>query len=168
MNISKKLLLAAVVLPLSLGSASSFAFGGKDHDKGRDRAPMLVDMHLLKKLDLTDEQKDELKELRAEKKEQRKEMRQERRRGNPEDMKQQHQMLQELLFADSFDEAKAQEFALKMSQKHADREVKRLKEAHRILSILTPEQKQELQELQKERAEKRAEKMRERMEERDA
>lgn len=166
MNVSKKLLLAAVVLPLSLGSVSSFAFGGKD--KPREQAPKLVDMHLLKKLDLTDEQKAELKELRAEKKEQRKEMRKERRQGNPEDMMQKRLALQNLLFADTFDEEKAQAMALEMSQKQAERQVKRLKEAHKVLSILTPEQKQELQELQKERAEKRAEKMRERMESRNA
>jgi len=34
MKSAKKLVLAAVVLPLTLGTASAFAFGGKDHHKG--------------------------------------------------------------------------------------------------------------------------------------
>ena len=34
MKTAKKLVLAAVVLPLTLGTASAFAFGGKDHKGG--------------------------------------------------------------------------------------------------------------------------------------
>ncbi|MCV5275778.1 CpxP family protein, partial [Escherichia coli] len=62
---AKKLVLAAVVLPLTLGAASAFAYGGKNHHKGpRDECGMGMDRGVMRQLDLTDAQKDQLKEMR--------------------------------------------------------------------------------------------------------
>ncbi|MCA2470508.1 CpxP family protein, partial [Vibrio alginolyticus] len=55
MKSAKKLVLAAVVLPLTLGTASAFAFGGKDHHKGpRDECGMGMDRGIMRDLNLTD------------------------------------------------------------------------------------------------------------------
>ena len=164
MTLSKKLLLAAVVLPLTFGSVGAFAEGGKGH-KDREFAPRIgLDMQLIKKLDLSDEQKDELKALRKEAKEEHKAMREDRHQGPSEEMKQQRKAVTDLLLADTFDQAKANSIALEMATHQAERQVKMLEKQHQILSILTPEQKQKLLELQQERAEKRMEKMRKHME----
>ncbi|MDF4886414.1 CpxP family protein, partial [Vibrio parahaemolyticus] len=65
MKSAKKLVLAAVVLPLTLGAASAFAYGGKNHHKGpRDECGMGMDRGVMRQLDLTDAQKDQLKEMR--------------------------------------------------------------------------------------------------------
>ncbi len=65
MKPAKKLILAAVVLPLTLGTASAFAFGGKDHHKGpRDECGPGMDRGIMRQLDLTDAQKEQLNELR--------------------------------------------------------------------------------------------------------
>ncbi|MGR0277550.1 CpxP family protein [Marinomonas dokdonensis] len=165
MKISKKILLAAVVLPLTFGSMSVLADGGKGH-KGRDNGPKIgLDMQLIKKLDLTEEQKIELKELRKASEEERKEARDTRHQGPSEEMKQQRKAVTDLLLADTFDQAKANTIALEMATHQAERQVKMLEKQHQILSILTPEQKQKLLELQQERAEKSAERMQKHMEE---
>lgn len=65
MKSAKKLVLAAVVLPLTLGTASAFAFGGKDHHKGpRDECGMGMDRGIMRDLNLTDAQKDQLQSFR--------------------------------------------------------------------------------------------------------
>ena len=55
--------------------------------------------------------------------------------------------------ADKFDPAKATELAQEMSDKHVKRQVDMLSKQHKMLSILTPEQKTKFIELQKERME---------------
>ncbi len=64
MKTAKKLVLAAVVLPLTLGTASAFAFGGKDHKGHRGECGKGMDRGIMRQLDLTDAQKDQLKEMR--------------------------------------------------------------------------------------------------------
>ncbi|NMU67201.1 CpxP family protein, partial [Vibrio parahaemolyticus] len=65
MKSAKKRVVGAVVLLLTLGAASAFAYGGKNHHKGpRDECGMGMDRGVMRQLDLTDAQKDQLKEMR--------------------------------------------------------------------------------------------------------
>ncbi len=64
MNMMKKMVLGAVVLPLSFASASAFAFGGGHHEGGMKgegmhggKCMMKANKKAFKDLDLTDEQK---------------------------------------------------------------------------------------------------------------
>ena len=55
MKSAKKLVLAAVVLPLTLGAASAFAYGGKNHHQGPcDECGMGMDRGIMRDLSLTE------------------------------------------------------------------------------------------------------------------
>ncbi|OZT82433.1 stress adaptor protein CpxP, partial [Vibrio sp. 03_296] len=72
------MVLAAVVLPLTLGTASAFAFGGgKGHHKGPDgECGMGMERGMMRQLDLTDAQKEQLDAMRGSNRAQMKEMHQ--------------------------------------------------------------------------------------------
>lgn len=163
MKMAKKLVVAAVVLPLTLGTASAFAFGGKDHKKGgHGECGGGFDRGIMRQLDLTDTQKDQLKEMREAGKKEMKANFQQNFAERQSEMQAHHEKVQQLVLADNFDQAAADELAKVMVEKQSERKVKMLEKQHQMLSILTPEQKVKFAELQKERAGQCAEKMQKR------
>lgn len=153
MKMTKKLVLAAAALPLMLGTASAYAFGGGDKGdhKGMHGKCGGFDKKVMRQLDLTDAQKEQLKEMREAN---RAEMKA-KHAGNKSDkmaqMKAHHEKVQALVLADNFDEAAANDLASQMVEKQTERRVKMMEKKHQMLSVLTPEQKTKYVELQKER-----------------
>ncbi|GAB2642917.1 CpxP family protein [Vibrio panuliri] len=157
MKTVKKLVLAAAVVPLAFASASAFAFGGKgEHRGGHCQGGM--DRGMMKQLDLTDAQKEQLKEMREANKAQMKENYQANFEARKAERQAHHEQVQQLVLADNFDQAAANDLAKQMVEKQTERKVKMLEKQHQMLSILTPEQKTKFVELSKERMEKCAEK----------
>lgn len=152
MKIAKKLILASVVLPLVL-STSAFAFGGKDHKGPHDECRPGLDRGMMKELDLTDSQKEQFKTLRQANKEERKEGFNDKREQGEKSRMAHFDKVNSLLMAEKFDPAKATQLAQEMSNKQVERQVDMLSKQHKMLSILTPEQKAKFIELQKERME---------------
>lgn len=164
MKMAKKIILASVVLPFALSAGSALAFGGKDHKGGDGQCFPGLDRGILKQLELTDAQKDQLKELRKANKEDHKANREDRKeKGVSEERKvvqeQKLEQLNGLLLADKFDPAQATKIAQEMAQKHIKRQVSMLNKQYQMISILTPEQKEKFVELQEERLDNCAEKM---------
>ncbi|EKM12339.1 CpxP family protein [Vibrio harveyi] len=164
MKTAKKLVLAAVVLPLTLGTASAFAFGGKDHKGHRGECGMGMDRGIMRQLDLTDAQKDQLKEMREANKAEMKAKFADGKEARMAERQAHHDKVQALLLADNFDAAAANDLAKEMVEKQTERRVKMMEKKHQMLSVLTPEQKTKFVELQKERQQKCGEKMQKRME----
>lgn len=165
MKLAKKMVLAAVILPLTLGTASAFAYGGKGHHKGQDgECGMGMDRGMMRQLDLTDAQKDQLDAMRDGNRAQMKEKRQGNFEANQAERQAHHAKVQALLLAENFDQAAANELAKQMAEKQAQRRVKMMEKQHQMLSILTPEQKAKFVELQNERMQECGEKMQKRME----
>ncbi|AEF55244.1 CpxP family protein [Marinomonas posidonica] len=164
MTFSKKLIIASLVLPLTLGATSSFAHGDKDR-KG-PRGPQQecrmgdFDRGMMKELALTDNQKEQLKELR---KANHDSMKAEFKKAPKPDMdaREAHmKALKDLMMADNFNSAKATELAQEMSEKRIERQVNMLSQQHKMLSVLTADQKAKFFELQQERAQDCADKPR--------
>lgn len=153
MKTVKKLVLAAAVVPLAFASASAFAFGGKgEHRGGHCQGGM--DRGVMKQLDLTDEQKTQFKDMREANHQEMKanyDERQAVRRAH-------HEKVQQLVLAENFDQAAANDLAKQMVDKQSERKVKMLEKQHKMLNILTPEQKTKFVELSQERMDKCAEK----------
>jgi protein CpxP len=149
MKIAKKLILASVVLPLVL-STSAFAFGGKDHKGPHEECRPGLDRGMMKELDLTDSQKEQFKTLRQANKEEMKERFKDKREQGKNDRMAHFDKVNNLLMAEKFDPAKATLLAQEMSNKQVERQVDMLNNQHKMLSILTPEQKSKFIELQKE------------------
>ena len=152
MKMAKKLILASVVLPLVL-STSAFAFGGKDHKGPQDECRPGLDRGMMKELNLTDTQKEQFKTLRQANKEEMKERFNDKKEQGEKARMAHFDKVNSLLMADKFDPAKATELAQEMSDKQVKRQVNMLSKQHKMLSILTPEQKTKFIELQKERME---------------
>ena len=146
MKIFNKTLVIAMVLPLALGSMSAFA--SQDHNGG-----MKNGHHggkLFSQLDLTATQKQEMKTLRQANRSEYKAQRVENRQA----MKADKQQLDKLVLASNFDESAVRAVAEKMSQQQVERRVTMLEQRHKMLSILTPEQKQKYVELKQQQSEK--------------
>ncbi|MBU1296944.1 MAG: CpxP family protein [Gammaproteobacteria bacterium] len=152
MKMAKKLILASVVLPLVL-STSAFAFGGKDHKGSQEECRPGLDRGMMKELNLTDSQKEQFKTLRQANKEEMKERFNDKKEQGEKARMAHFDKVNSLLMADKFDPAKATELAQEMSDKQVKRQVDMLSKQHKMLSILTPEQKTKFIELQKERME---------------
>ena len=152
MKMAKKLILASVVLPLVL-STSAFAFGGKDHKGPQEECRPGLDRGMMKELNLTDSQKEQFKTLRQANKEEMKERFSDKKEQGEKARMAHFDKVNSLLMADKFDPAKATELAQEMSDKQVKRQVDMLSKQHKMLSILTPEQKTKFIELQKERME---------------
>lgn len=153
MKISKKLILASVVLPLII-STSAFAFGGENHKGPHEecRPGFGFDRGIMKNLDLTDTQKDQLKTLRQANKDEMKKRFSENK-PKTEMRAERTQKMNNVLLADTFDPAKATALAQAFANKQVERQVDILSKQHKMLSILTPEQKAKFVELQKEHLE---------------
>lgn len=149
MNMMKKMVLGAVILPLSLASASVFAAGGKDHHGGMrgegmegGKCMMKANKKAFKALDLTDVQEDKFDEMRDARKAEHKAKKGQKRQPTAE-MKADHEAMQNLMLADNFDEQAVRDLAEKMSERQIDRRVEMMKKRHEMMNILTPEQKVE-------------------------
>lgn len=159
MKFSKRIAATVIALPLMMGSMSAMAFGGKHHGgEGMHGGKGMMGKHLLRGVDLTDEQKAELKTLREQKRESMKANKGEFRTQMMAD----RQQVQELMLADNFDEAAVRALAEKMVDQQVERRVAMVKSQHEMMSILTPEQKVQV----KENMDKMAERMQKRMEDR--
>ena len=164
MNMTKKLVLAAAILPLTFATASVYAFGGDSNSKGaKGQCTGGVDRGVMRQLDLTDEQKTEMKALREGMKADKKMNAQSNSAEKRAAMQAHHQKVQALILADTFDEAAANELAKQMVDKQTERRVNGMKNQHQMLSILTDEQKTQFVELQQERMQKCSDKMEKRM-----
>ncbi|MCV2403203.1 CpxP family protein [Marinomonas sp. C2222] len=161
MKATKKFVIAAVTLPLVLGTASAYAFGGKDH-KGKDNnCRNELGRGMMKALEITEEQKAEIKELCQVAKEEKRGAK-EQQPFDMEKHKQRFEQLNALLLADTFDKSKANAIAQEMAEKHAAQQMSKLEMKFKVLNVLTPEQKAKYVELQEERMAKKAEKKQER------
>ncbi|EOD81703.1 zinc- resistance associated protein [Grimontia indica] len=159
MKFSKRIAATVIALPLMMGSMSAMAFGGKHHGgEGMHGGKGMMGKHLLRGVDLTDEQKAELKTLREQKREAMKANKGEFRTQ----MMAERQQMQELMLADNFDEAAVRALAEKMVDQQVERRIAMVKSQHEMMSILTPEQKVQV----KENMDKMAERMQKRMEDR--
>ncbi|PWI33732.1 stress adaptor protein CpxP [Vibrio albus] len=161
MKSMKKLVLAVAVLPIALGTASAYAFGGPngggamggpgDYCSGGFGPRMLDD------LNLTNEQLGQLRDLRTARRADRLAQRDTRRTERQEYREEHQKAMQELMLSDEFDEAKAMQLAKEMSQQmaeqRAEQQVIRMQAQHEMLSILTADQKAKLKELQSQRLE---------------
>ncbi|NLQ17880.1 CpxP family protein [Marinomonas sp. M1K-6] len=159
MNMTKRILLAAVVLPLTLGTASAFAFGGKDHRGSHEECRPGLDRGIMKELDLTDSQKEQFKQHRQANQEAMKKRFKDNAQQNDKTHQARFNAMNDLLLAETFDSAKATALVQKMSDKQTERHVNMLNKQHDMLSILTPEQKTKFTELQKARMNKCADSM---------
>lgn len=163
MKLNKKLVLAAVALPLTLSSASVYAFGANEHQGEKYRkCGSEIGLKIMRKLDLTDAQKKQLKDMRTANKAQIKAKTIEHFQAMQAQKQEQTAQIQQLVLADTFDQAAATQLAKTMVEQQVERKVKKLKRDHQMLSILTKEQKAKFIQLSKERAEKCAKKMQQR------
>ncbi|MEZ9441770.1 CpxP family protein [Vibrio sp. 10N.222.54.F12] len=165
MKMTKKLVLVAAALPLMLGTASAFAYGGGDKGdhKGMHGKCGGFDKKVMRQLDLTDDQKAELKEIREANRAEMKAKHSGNKADKMAQMKAHHEKVQDLVLADAFDEAAANDLASQMVEKQTERRLTMLKKQHQMMSVLTPEQKTQLKEIQQDRMAKCADKMEKRM-----
>ena len=143
-----KTMMLAMTLPLLIGSASVLAYGGH-HGKGEGRGGCGMDggRKLMYELDLSDDQKQQLKTMRQTKREAMKAGYADQR----EPMRAHYQQMQALVLADSFDEVAARELAQSMVEQQVGRRVAMMENRHEILSVLTEAQKTQYRQLMAER-----------------
>ncbi|MGC9400887.1 CpxP family protein [Vibrio genomosp. F10] len=164
MNTTKKLVLAAAVFPLMFATASAYAFGGKSHNQGGEgKCSGGFDRGIMRQLDLTEEQKSQMQALRETTKGDKKAQRQAGSEEKRALMQAHQKQVQALVLADTFDEDAANALASEMVEKQTERRVNKLKDQHKMLSLLTDEQKSQFVELQQERMQKCSDKMQKKM-----
>ncbi|PAR83424.1 CpxP family protein [Vibrio cholerae] len=147
MKLAKKMILAAAVLPLTLGTTAALAYGGHGWDKeGDGHCGDRGERGIWKQLDLTAEQQAQLKEMREAGRE---EMRANRGQ-NHDAMKALHEQERALVLAADFDQAAAENLAKQMVDQQVTHRVKMMEKRHQMMSILTAEQKAKWQTLQQE------------------
>ncbi|MDW6091607.1 Spy/CpxP family protein refolding chaperone [Vibrio rhizosphaerae] len=145
MSTLTKVILAAAILPLTLGSMNVFA-GYQGHHGGGHWGNQRFDCQrydnrgMLRSFNLTSEQQNQLTALRQKHWEQ--------RQARMQDF---HQEMAPIVLAKNFDEQAAQELAGKMENARIDRRVEMMRQRHDMLSILTPEQQQQWQKVFQER-----------------
>lgn len=150
MNTVKKLVIAAAIVPAILGSVSVWAAGGPGRDCGPQGAPMGgpglgFDRGIVRMLNLTPEQFDKIRVIRREMRDEMYDQMQ----ANRQHMQAYHQEQNALLLAKDFDAAKANELAKKMVNDQVANRVEMMKLRHKMLSVLTPEQKTKWADLMK-------------------
>ncbi len=155
-----KVLLAASVLPVVLGSASAFAKGGNGDDdfRGkRDRDDRRFEQcerqdprGMMRELNLTAEQRDKMRDFRQT---DRNDMQTERQ-AHRDQMRALHQQENKLMMGANFDEKAAHNLAKQMVDIQAANRVEMMKNRFEMMSILTPEQKAKFTELQEQRMDK--------------
>ncbi len=150
----KKFAIAALLVPFALGSASAMAFGGGKDNRGNGD----MNYKMLRQLDLTDEQKEEIKEISKTQREAMKASMEENRETKMAEMQQHKAAELDLVLSADFNEADAQALAATMVEKQQTRYVEKLRLQNEVLNVLTEEQKEELKTLQAERMAEMAEK----------
>ncbi|WCE29531.1 CpxP family protein [Vibrio sp. SCSIO 43137] len=170
MNKTKKLVIAAAVLPMMFATASAYAFGGKGGHGGHgmDRGDFGgkcggMDRGMFRDLDLTDEQKDQFRDLKDAKRDQMRSKFSENAADWQAEMQAYQTQVQDLVLAADFDQQKAELLAKTMVEKQTERKVQMLQARHEMLSILTDEQKAKLKTLQQERMGECSERMQRKM-----
>ena len=144
----KKALVMAIALPLTLGSASALAYGGGGHNGGKHNGCDMQDgRKAFRALDLTDAQQEEMKSLR----EANRSAMMAQRQGQRAAMQTNHDQMQALMLADNFDDAAVRKLAKQMSADQAEHRMTMLENRHKMLNILTPEQKEKYKQLQSDR-----------------
>lgn len=152
MNMTKTMILAAVALPLAIGSASVLAYGkGKHAEHQQQRCGLHSEKGIVNQLNLTTEQQNQLKALREA---HRQTMQDQRGRGSRDDMSALRDQERALVLSADFDRAAANDLAKQMVDKQVERRINMLEKRHQMMSILTDEQKTQLQTLQQECMEK--------------
>jgi len=153
MNMAKKMILAAVVLPIALGSAASFAAGGgKGYGQGRGfdgdcgRGGMM-NPAVFAQLNVTSEQKAQMAELRL----QQRDAMQAQRAGKRTEMRALRMKERELVMSANFDEAAAQKLAKQMVERRTEQRVAMMKQRNAMMNVLTADQKAKLTTIQQER-----------------
>ncbi|WP_245959197.1 Spy/CpxP family protein refolding chaperone [Marinomonas pollencensis] len=148
---TKKLILATVMFPIALGTASAFAAGKDDHKRSameRCQPGPVLNPKIMKRLELTDAQKEQFKALRN---------------ANRTEMKAKmdarDKRMNDLLMADTFDKDKAEAMVKEAQNNRVQRQVDRLENQFKMLSILTPAQKEKLMEFEKKHQQKCGEMM---------
>ncbi len=164
MTISKKWLVTALVLPLAFGATNVMAKGGEKGNKGGHGCDVEMSKQAFKKLDLTDAQKAELKTIRQDEKASKMNNGSQKR----EQMQAYRQKERDLVLAADFNEQQAQSLAQEMVAQRTERQVEKLRTQHRMMSVLTAEQKQKLTEMQDKRMQKCQQKMQKKMEKKQA
>ncbi|MBR9788872.1 MAG: CpxP family protein [Vibrionaceae bacterium] len=164
MKSAKKMVLTAVILSLTLGAAGAFAYGGKDQQKGpRDECGPGMDRGIMRQMNLTDAQKDQLQSFRDANRAEMRGKNSADRDARLAERQAYHAKMQALVLADNFDEVQAAALAKEMVEKQTERRVEMLKRKHQMLSVLTPEQKAEFVKLQNERMQQCDNRMQKRM-----
>lgn len=125
-------------LLVCLGTAA-----GVSAEPGKMRDPGMGWSIPLRSLDLTQEQREQIKEIRAEQKQQQK--------GKTH--KPQFEQLQALIQADQLDETAVRTLLEQQQQEMLEKQVAMIKQQHRIYQVLTAEQKTKLAEMQQQRRE---------------
>jgi protein CpxP len=151
MKLAKKMILAAVVLPITLGSAAVFAAGGgkgpgRDFDGDCGRGGMM-NPEVFAQLNVTPEQKAKMAELRLKQRD----AMQAQRSGKQAEMRAFKQQERDLVMSANFDEAAAKKLAEQMVQRQADQRVAMMKQRNEMMNVLTADQKTKLASMQQER-----------------
>jgi len=146
----KRNLIIASILAGTIGVAGAVqAFGSHDggdrcNYKGEHRGDRM--MYIMKELDLSDEQRQSVREIKKQNREQMK--------NNREQMMEIRKELREASSADNYDAAKVRELADKKAKLMADMTVKRVEIMQRIRSELTPEQQREFAKMKEHRSDR--------------
>ncbi|WP_165310059.1 CpxP family protein [Vibrio ziniensis] len=151
MKLAKKMILAAVVLPITLGSAAVFAAGG-GNGPGRDfggdcgRGGMM-NPEVFAQLNVTPEQKAKMADLRLKMRD----TMQAQRAGKQAEMRAYKQQERDLVMSSNFDEAAAKKLAEQMVQRRAEQRVAMMKQRNEMMNVLTADQKTKLASIQQDR-----------------
>ncbi|WP_299016965.1 CpxP family protein [uncultured Photobacterium sp.] len=149
----KKTVLIAIALPFALGSASVLAYGGghkgghHGYQDGRGGCGNFDGREMFRDLDLTDEQRDQVRDYRRANRDA---MRTEYRE-HFDSMRGYHQQMQNLMLAENFDENAVRALAKQMSDQQIEHRVAMLQKRHEMLKVLTPAQKEKFKQLQQDR-----------------
>ncbi|WP_428773285.1 CpxP family protein [Vibrio sp.] len=154
MKTKNKWLLAAMIAPVALMTAGvANAYGGKGHHQGFHDGPCGggYERGVWKDLELTDQQQEQLKTLRSERREQMQQQFAANRAERQAQMQAHHAQMQQLMLADTFDQAAATELARELVEQQTERRVAMMAQRHKMLSVLTAEQKAKFAELSQQR-----------------
>ncbi|MBT1445255.1 Spy/CpxP family protein refolding chaperone [Shewanella sp. JM162201] len=161
------------------GALFSGVASAQSHDEGRhggrhDGGPMMMEnmRHMFKDLNLSDEQKVQLRELMKAHKDARKAERDADGAERDASRAAHHEKMQALMNAPTFDEAAAKALIAERQARGEERALEAMKLQHQMFQLLTPEQKTQLQakmeQKRQEREAKRAEREERRKERADA
>jgi len=136
--------MAAIMAGAMSVAGLTHASGYGDHDrceyKGDHRGGM---KHMMKELDLTKEQRQTLRKFKSESREQMK--------NNREQVMELRKQLHEEAISEDYDSAKVRELADKKAKLMSDMLVKKMESMQRIRKVLTPEQREEFDDMKEDR-----------------